>query len=111
MPGRHNNRNSMRCVVRSHLNAGLLSVGACLVMTVPLSAQEPKSRATLNGQSGSISSLAFSPEGKTLASGDGNEFTMLWDVANGQYIGTFTDHGPSVAFSPDGKTLAGNGED
>jgi WD40 repeat protein len=103
--------------MRRHLNAGytlstvvrLFSICACLLLSTPLFAQEPKPRATLKGHSSSIRSLAFSPDGKTLASGDSNEFTMLWDVTNGQYIGTYTDHGHSVSFSPDGKTLAAEG--
>ena len=46
--------------------------------------------------------VAFSPDGKTLASGDG-----LWDVATGE-LRTSLKHGggPGVAFSPNGKTLA-----
>jgi WD40 repeat protein len=55
--------------------------------------------------------LAFSPDGKRLATANNN--LMLWDVANGQ-----PDGGPLggeyvqvVAFSPDGKVLAAAGGD
>jgi WD40 repeat protein len=64
----------------------------------------------LRGHSGVVNSVAFSPDGKTLASGALDGTIILWDVANRQPIGQpLTGHPLSVsniAFSPDGKTLA-----
>jgi WD40 repeat protein len=57
--------------------------------------------------------VAFSQDGKTLASGGSFE-VVLWDVASGLRIGEFAGHKwyvPSVAFSPDGKTLASGSAD
>ncbi len=54
-----------------------------------------------------ISSIAFSPDGRTLASTD--EYTIhLWDVATGTLRHTLPSYGTrvSAAFSPDGRTLA-----
>ena len=68
-----------------------------------------------------VESLAFSPDGKTLASGDRGGNIGLWEVATGKqlryfsyltgfYVGVADDMHVVVAFSPDGKTLAsGNG--
>ncbi|MCI0458739.1 MAG: WD40 repeat domain-containing protein [Gemmataceae bacterium] len=60
--------------------------------------------------------IAFSPDGKTLASGDAElkdpqtKQVTLWDVATGQAKTTLQSDRAgfaAVAFSPDGKTLAG----
>ena len=55
-------------------------------------------------------SVAFSPDGKTLAVGDRNGRIFRWDAASGHAIDSLTDPASkgvnSVAFSPDGATLA-----
>ena len=59
-----------------------------------------------------ISSVVFSPDGKTLAGGSSDHTVRLWDVKTGEPKGTLTGHRHtvnSVAFSPDGKLLASSG--
>lgn len=56
-----------------------------------------------------VTSVAFSPDGTKLASGELGGAVKLWDVSSGENINTF--HGyrglsTSVAFSPDGTQLA-----
>lgn len=70
---------------------------------------------TFSGHEGSVVSVAFSPDGKTLASGSSDNTVKLWDVASGGEVRTLsghTDWARSVAFSPDGRTLAsGSGDE
>ena len=56
--------------------------------------------------------MAFSPDGKTLASGSFDNSVKLWDVSTGKNTATLAEHAEAVycvAFSPDGKTLASAG--
>ena len=70
-------------------------------------------KAEFLGHLSNISSVTFSPDGKTLASG-GRGKLYLWDIASGARKLSITGHTNgfySIAFSPDSKTLAsGNWE-
>jgi eukaryotic-like serine/threonine-protein kinase len=64
---------------------------------------------TLKGHEELVSPVAFSPDGKRLASSSADRTAKLWDAATGQELFTLKGHGgivSSVAFSPDGKRLA-----
>jgi len=53
--------------------------------------------------------VAFSPDGRMLASGDEDDKIKLWDVASGKMLRTLAGHKDPVscvAFSPDGRMLA-----
>lgn len=62
-----------------------------------------------------VNCLAFSPDGKTLASGDKEGAICLWDAHTGNPLGIVLFLRPkntvnSVAFSPDGSTIASGHE-
>ena len=69
----------------------------------------------LTGQGEHIDNLAFSPDGKTLATSSHIDETIrLWDAHTGEHKLTLTEHTRYVrglAFSPDGKTLASGSGD
>ena len=58
--------------------------------------------------------VAFSPDGRLLATASGDETARLWDPATGQPLRTLTGHTGAVtgvAFSPDGRLLATASDD
>ena len=72
--------------------------------------------ALLTGHTGAVSSIAYNPDGTTLASGSADGTVRLWDTTTGALKNTLTGHRPgdrgavtSVVYSPDGTTLATGG--
>src|ERR1035438_4737765 len=95
------------------LKAGLGTIVLILVATAnpKVTAQ---SMPTLKGHKNTITCLAFSKDGKLLATGAKDGVAIIWDVkATKELFSTpaHKDMVTSVAISPDGKVLATSGHD
>ncbi|HVF87793.1 MAG TPA: caspase family protein [Pyrinomonadaceae bacterium] len=67
-----------------------------------------------NGHTNSISALAFSPDGKLLATGSDDSDIRLWDVTSGRQLSRLAGHTlgiSSLSFSEDGKLLVSGSSD
>ena len=63
----------------------------------------------LEGHGDSVTTVVFSPDGLTLASGSNDDTIRLWDVRTDEHLQTLEGHTNNVlslAYSPDGFTLA-----
>jgi WD40 repeat protein len=78
-----------------------------------------KKVATLPPRASEVLGLAFSLDGRTLATPDGGGTLWLWDLVQNREIGNSRGHTPTtspnfagcVAFSPDGRRIATSGGD
>ena len=73
----------------------------------------------LKGHTNQVMSVAFSPDGKRLATASQDQTVKIWDTQTGQMLITLTHEPPGVralglwdvAFSPDGRWIAASSQD
>ena len=73
-----------------------------------------KQREIIKGHTAKVKFVVFSPDGKTLASGDENGTIKLWTVADGKELATVKGHTSAIrclAFSADSEVLASGSAD
>jgi len=69
---------------------------------------------TYGGHSGNVSAVAWSPDGKRIASGSYDKTVQVWDAANGGNIYTYQGHSDvveAVVWSSDGRRIASGSDD
>ena len=68
---------------------------------------------TYPGHTGTVYSVAWSPDGREIASGSGDNTVQVWEAMTGKRLLTHTgtDSVNSVAWSPDGRDIASGSAD
>ncbi len=103
---RHPGNRDIHVTLFSHDQAALVSANAQSVRVWNMHAAGE--RLVLRGHEGGVNSVAFSPDGRMLASASKDRQVKVWNAADGTLLGSLPRNAfvQGVAFSPDGSLLA-----
>ena len=93
-------------VITGKRKARLRSTAGNIVQLRDITTGEKKT--TLKLQTQKAASIAYSPDGNTIATGSTDGTVQFWDAITQEHKSTFTTHTDivSVVYSPDGDTIA-----
>ena len=80
----------------------------------PTASSHSKALYTYHGHFASVNAVAWSPDGKRIASGSNDGTVQVWDATDGGHVFTYRGHIDrvnAVAWSPDGRRIASGSAD
>ena len=106
-------RSQSASALQASPRAGAVLVQAPPVGEPPADAQKPD-RVFENGHTSAVTALAFTADGRWIASGGQDKTIRIWEIATGREQRILTGHTNAItalAFSPNGQELASSSED